>query len=151
MEKINQRVMPQTYFIGILALSIIFYFIFPINKIIFPPYIYTGWLLILFGIILNLWTDRIFKKNKTTVKPYEIPTSFEISGPFSISRHPMYLGMALVLFGIAILHGTLITFIFPIIFIILMEIIFIPEEEKNLGKKFRKKYLNYKKKVRRWI
>lgn len=143
--------MPTTYFIMFLIFSVTFSFIFPVKKIIFPPYTSFGWLLILLGIILNIWVDLLFKKKRTTVKPHEIPSSFETSGPFFISRHPMYLGMTLILFGVAILHGTLITFISPIIFIILMEKIFIPTEEKNLEKKFGKNYLNYKKKVRRWI
>lgn len=143
--------MPPVYFIIFLVLSIILHFVFPIEKFIYVPYTYTGFLLIVFGGILNLWSDSLFKKSKTTVKPHEKPTSLEVSGPFRISRHPMYLGMAAILLGLAVLHGTLITFIFPIIFIILMETIFIPMEEKNLEKSFGKKYLNYKKKVRRWI
>jgi len=147
----NQKIMPTTYFIIFLILSIILHFVFPVKKIIFPPYTYLGGLLIIFGVILNIWTDLLFKKKKTTVKPYEVPTSIETSGPFCISQHPMYLGMTSVLFGVAILHGTLITFVFPIIFIILMEIIFIPTEEKNLEKKFGKRYIDYKKRVRRWI
>ena len=105
----------------------------------------------MFGIILNIWSDLLFKKKKTTVKPHKTPSLLVISGPFRISRHPMYLGMVAILLGTAILHGTLITFLFPIIFIILMEIVFISTEEKNLEKAFGEKYLNYKKKVRRWI
>ncbi len=97
------------------------------------------------------WADFLLKKKKTTVKPYEKPTQLIISGPFSISRNPQYLGFAAILLGIAINHGTLITFIFPIAFVILMELMFIPFEEKNLKRIFGKKYFNYKKKVRRWI
>ena len=41
--------------------------------------------------------------------------------------------------------------LFPVLFMILMELIFIPLEEKNLEKEFKKKYMDYKKKVRRWI
>jgi len=93
----------------------------------------------------------LFKKNKTTVKPYRNPTELITSGPFRISRHPMYLGMMLILLGIAIVHGTLITFAFPIIFIILMELFFIPYEEKNLERISGRKYLSYKKRVRRWL
>ena len=107
--------------------------------------------MIIFGIILNIWADALFKKRKTTVKPHEKPTSFEISGPFRISRHPMYLGMAAILLGTSIILGSLISFLFPIIFIILMEIMFIRIEEKNLEKVFGKKYLDYKRKVRRWV
>ncbi len=149
--KRRYKIMPTNYFIILLLLSIGFHFVLPIEKIIESPYIYFGVPFILFGIIMNIWTDRLFKKNKINVKPNKIPTSLIISGPFRISRHPMYLGMAFFLFGIAILLGSIITFIFPIIFIILMELTFIPLEEKNLELTFGKKYLDYKKKVRRWI
>jgi protein-S-isoprenylcysteine O-methyltransferase Ste14 len=110
-----------------------------------------GFLFILLGIILNIWVDIMFKKNKTTVKPYKNPTEFITSGPFRISRHPMYLGMMLILLGATIVSGTLIIFVFPIAFIILMEIFFIPFEEKNLERIFGRKYLSYKSRVRRWL
>ena len=63
----------------------------------------------------------------------------------------MYLGMDLILWGTSILLSSLVTLIFPIIFIILIKRVFIEFEEKNLEKKFGKRYLDYKKKVRRWI
>ncbi len=146
-----KRTLPPTYFILLLILSILFHFIFPIKKIIFPPYTYFGWVLIIFGAILNLWTDSLFKKEKTTVKPFEKPTELIIKGPFKISRHPMYLGMVSVLLGVAILHGTLITLIFPVIFIVLSEKLFIPYEESNLKEVFGENYINYKNRVRRWL
>jgi len=63
----------------------------------------------------------------------------------------MYLGMLIILIGIAILMGSLITFIFPIIFFVIINWFFIPMEEKNMEIKFGKKYSEYKNKVRRWI
>lgn len=149
--KIKCKVMPPTYFMSLLLLSIVLHFVFPIGKIIQNPYNYLGILFIIFGIAINLWADEVFKKSKTTVKPDETPTSLEISGPFRISRHPMYLGMTAILFGEAIVLGSLVTFLFPLIFMILMEAVFIPLEEKNLEKEFKKRYRDYKKKVRRWI
>lgn len=143
--------MPPTYFLIFLVLSILLHFIFPIKKIIFYPYTKIGWLFIIFGVVLNIWADKIFKKEKTTIKPGEKSKKLVIQGPFKISRHPIYLGMASVLLGTALIHGSLVGFIFPIIFIILMEILFIPFEEKSMEKTFSKKYLNYKKNVRRWI
>jgi len=147
----KHRFMPPTYFIIFLALSIVLHFIFPIKKVIFPPYTYVGFVFIAFGAILNIWSDSLFKKKKTNVKPFEKPKELLISGPFRISRHPMYLGMMAILLGVAIIHGTIITFVFPVVFVILMEILFIPFEEQNCEKIFREKYLEYKKRVRRWI
>jgi len=115
------------------------------------PYHYISIVFIGIGVVLNLWTDSLFKKHKTTVKPYENPTHLEIPGPFCISRHPMYLGMVSILLGIAIALGSLITLVVPILFVIVMEAMFIPFEERNLEQAFGKEYLDYKKKVRRWI
>ncbi len=139
---------PPKYFMTLLVLSILSYFIQ--IKIIPKPYNYFGIVLILFGVIINLWTDRLFKKEKINVKYHKIPHKLITSGPFKISRNPMYLGMLAILLGIAILLQNLITFLFPIIFIIIIEK-HISIEEKNLEKKFGKKYIKYKHKVRRWI
>jgi protein-S-isoprenylcysteine O-methyltransferase Ste14 len=145
------KIMPTTYFIILMALSIGMHFLYPIKKILYPPFTYFGFLLIVAGIILNLWTDRLFNKVNTTVKPFKDPKVFLTSGPFRISRHPMYLGMTSILLGVSIIHGTISTFLFPILFVILMEFLFIPFEEKNLDRIFGLEYSDYKKKVRRWI
>ena len=147
----KNKILPPTYFLIFLGLIIGSHFIFPITKIIPSPYNWLGIVLIVFGGVINLWTDNIFKKEKTTVKPYEKPSVLIVSGPFRFGRHPMYLGMAAILFGVAVLLESLMSFIFPIIFVILMQILFIPTEEKNLEIAFGQRYLDYKKKVRRWI
>jgi protein-S-isoprenylcysteine O-methyltransferase Ste14 len=147
----GHKIMPTTYFIALMVLSIGMHFLYPIKKILYPPFTYLGFALIVVGIILNLWTDWLFKKTDTTVKPFKDPKVLLISGPFRISRHPMYLGMASILLGVAMIHGTIITFLFPILFVSIMEFLFIPFEEKNLDRIFGVKYVDYKKKVRRWI
>jgi len=147
----NKKIMPPTYFIVLLFSSIGLHFLFPVMRLISLPYNYLGILIIIFGIILNLWTDSLFKKRQTTVKPHEMPNFFISSGPFRISRHPMYLGMILILLGVAVFLGSLISFVFPIIFVMIIEKLFIPMEEKNLEKEFGDKYIAYKKRVRKWI
>ncbi|KPJ54791.1 hypothetical protein AMJ47_03540 [Parcubacteria bacterium DG_72] len=149
--KKTKKILPPTYFIILLLLSIGLHFVFPIKKIIFPPYTYLGFILIIFGGVINIWTDLLLKKRKTTVKPYEDPTYLITSGPFRISRNPQYLGFTAILLGIAVNHGTIITFLPTIIFVVLMELIFIPSEEKNLERIFGKEYIEYKNRVRRWL
>jgi len=149
--ELGKKIMPTNYFIAFLALSIALHFLFPIKKVVYPPYTYAGFIMILFGAVMNLWTDRLFKENNTTVKPYLEPTSLITSGPFSLSRHPMYLGMASVLLGVAVNHGTIITFVFPLLYVILMETLFIPFEEETLIRIYGVDYRDYQSKVRRWI
>ncbi|RLJ00954.1 MAG: hypothetical protein DRP06_00560 [Candidatus Aenigmatarchaeota archaeon] len=142
---------PPIYFTVLLFKSIFINHLIPIKILIYSPYTYLGLLLILTGIILNLWVSYLFKIRNTTIKPKEIPTTLITSGPFRISRHPVYLGLTMILLGISIFQGNLITLMFPIFFIIAMNAMFIPLEEKNLKKAFGKKYSTYKKKVRMWI
>jgi protein-S-isoprenylcysteine O-methyltransferase Ste14 len=108
-------------------------------------------LLIGLGIGLNLWADKLFKKENTTVKPFLDPSALLSEGPFRFSRHPMYLGMVIALAGIAMVLGSLTAFLAPLAFFITMEIIFIPIEEKAMENIFGQKYLDYKKRVRQWL
>jgi len=146
------RFVPPDYLFVFVVLQLLLHYLFPVFIVVFYPYVYLGVILIFLGLYLNIiWVTRIFRKNKTTVRPEEIPTALVTSGFFRYSRNPTYFGMALSLFGVSILIGSLITFIIPFLFILLTGLFTIPLEEKNLEKKFGRKYLNYKKKVRRWI
>ena len=145
------KLMPPMIFYAFILLAIILNIFLPIKKIIVQPYNYLGIVLILVGLLIDVWAWMLFRKRKTTLNPYKKPLKLVNNGLFKISRNPMYLGMDLVLWGISIFLGSLITFIFPILFIILIERLFIESEEKSLEKRFGKRYLDYKKKVRRWI
>ena len=138
-------------FYGFILLAIISNLFLPIKKIIVYPYNYLGIVLILVGLLIDMWAWMLFRRRKTTLNPFKRPLKLVNSGLFKISRNPMYLGMDLILWGTSILLGSLITFIFPILFTILIKKLFIEFEEKNLEKKFGKRYFNYKKRVRRWI
>jgi len=142
---------PPDLILVFVILQIIAHFLFPIKQIIFYPLTLVGILLIVAGQIPNFWLYLYFRKRKTTTKIYETPNKLVTSGLFRFSRNPNYLGMAITLFGVSILTGSLVTFIFPFLFIILTEIFVIPTEERTLEKKFGKRYLEYKKQVRRWL
>jgi protein-S-isoprenylcysteine O-methyltransferase Ste14 len=141
----------QDYFIILLVLSVLLNFIFPVLVFLSPPSTYSGFLIIGFGLVLILWCRSLFLKNATTLQLYEKPTSLVTYGPFRFSRNPIYLGMASILLGVAVLSGTLVTLAFPIIFVVLITFVIIPGEERKLEKIFGEPYREYKKSVRRWI
>jgi len=147
----QKRVIPPLYFFILLLLVIQLHSIFPIVQIFYFPYNLIGILLIIFGGLINLWAALLFFKKDTTILPDNQPSCFIASGPFCFTRNPIYLGMAAALLGAAIFLGSLITFISPLIFVLLIQTLVIPIEEKNLEAKFGKQYLDYKKRVRRWI
>ena len=93
----------------------------------------------------------LFLRNRTTLSPYESPVVLITTGPFSISRNPVYLAMAAMLFGSAVVMGTILPFVFVVLFIAIIEVLFIPDEERMLEEIFGEEYREYKRDVRRGV
>ena len=146
-----KKILPPTHFYIYLVISILLHYAIPIIQVFNYPYYLIGFLFFIIGTGLNIWADILLKKQKTTVKPNEKPTALIETGAFKISRNPMYLGLAVILFGAGFILGSVTSFVGVILFVAAMEIAFIPQEEKMLLEQFGEKYQVYKKKVRRWI
>ncbi len=146
-----KKILPPSYFFICLIISAALHFLILTKQIINYPFNMIGFLFFIAGGGLNIWADQLMKKEKTTVKPFEKPAVLIQSGPFNFSRNPMYLGMALLLFGFDIILGSLMSFIGLILFVFIIESFFIPDEEKILLSQFGEEYEAYKKKVRKWI
>ena len=146
-----KKVIPPLYFFVLLLLSIALGVYLPVLKIFFSPYTYAGIAPITIGVVLNLWADSLFKKNKTTVKPHLKPSALMTSGVFRVTRNPMYLGMTLILFGVSICVGSVSAFVSPVFFYLISERYFIPPGEAVMENVFGESYLAYKRRVRRWL
>jgi len=141
----------QGYFLLLLALSIVSHFVFPVRVLLQPPFTFIGILIIGAGVLLALWSRALFLRNRTPLSPYESPAVLITTGPFRFSRNPVYLAMAAILFGSAVVMGTLVSFVFPVLFIVIIELLFIPDEERRLEEIFGEEYREYMRKVRRWV
>jgi protein-S-isoprenylcysteine O-methyltransferase Ste14 len=141
----------QDYFLFLLVLLVLLHFLFPAPAFLLPPVTYSGFLLIGSGFVLVFRSRSVLLGNSTTLQPSEEPTTLVTSGPFRISRNPVYLGMAAILLGVAVFLGTPVAFVFPPLFVILTGFLIIPGEEQKLENIFGERYRAYKKRVRRWI
>ncbi|MFP4026722.1 MAG: methyltransferase family protein [Candidatus Brocadiia bacterium] len=151
MTKLLKKIEPLTLLFLSLIAMVGLHFFLPIYRVIPVPFNYIGLPLILAGIILNIWADRLFKKANTTVKPSENPTSLIVEGPFRFSRHPMYLGMAAVLTGVAMLLGTVLPWAVLTAFVEIVDRVYIRQEEKIMKEQFGDSYETYSEDVGRWI
>ncbi|MDD5067634.1 MAG: isoprenylcysteine carboxylmethyltransferase family protein [bacterium] len=77
-------------------------------------------------------------------------TAFRSDGLYRFSRNPMYIGFGLLTVSSVIYHGNLFIAI-PGMYSIIIYHYIILGEEKFLKQRFGKKYMAYKKKVRRYI
>lgn len=120
-------------------------------KILNYPHNLWGIASLIIGFWIMISAHKLFTINKTTVPPEGKIKKLVIGGPYKISRNPMYLGFVLIMIGISVLIGSLISLIAPMLFVIIMNYTWIPFEEKRMEKEFGKEYRKYKQKVRRWI
>ncbi len=145
------KIMPTTYFLIALLVIPILNFLLPIIRIVPSPWNLPGILFILVGIVIELAADRLFQQAGTSVKPGAESQALVTNGVFRISRNPMYLGFALILFGAAALFGTLTPFLVVPVFMVLIRLRFIQVEEMMLEHTFGTAYLDFKNQIRRWI
>ena len=83
--------------------------------------------------------------------PFEPSTVLVTEGAFRFTRNPMYLGLVLLLAGIAIALGS-VGALLPIpVFVWIIQAWFILGEERFLEEIFGEAYLAYKSRVRRWL
>ena len=141
----------QGYFLILLVLSVVSWFVFPAPVLLNAPVTWCGLLFIGSGIILAIRCRTLFLQNRTTLSPYVSPTVLMTTGPFRFSRNPVYLSMAFLLLGSAVLMGTLVPFVFVVLFVVIIEVLFIPDEELVLEERFGEEYREYKREVRRWM
>jgi len=147
----NKKILPPTYFFITLLAAYLLYLLIPVQKIITYPWNVFGIIPGIAGAILNMIADKDLKNAGTTVKPFEKTSTLITKGVYRISRNPMYLGMILILISATMITGSLSPFFVIPPFMILIQNVFIKEEEKMLAEEFGVDWENYKKKVRRWI
>ncbi len=145
------KIIPPVYFlVSVVIMAVLNYFA-PIRNILHPPVTYSGALFIVIGLIITIWSAVLFIKAGTEIKPFEESTHLVTQGMYQLTRNPMYLGMVMILLGIALLFGTLTPFIMIPIFVWLIQTIFIKNEEIVMEKTFGDEYRAYKERVRRWL
>jgi len=100
---------------------------------------------------LGLWSVVLVRKSGQSENPWKPTTQIIRSGPFRITRNPMYLQMVLVCLGFAVaLMNLWIVILTPVCAWLLQRLAILPEEI-YLERKFGEAYLDYKRRVRRWL
>lgn len=145
---------PPVIYVVAIALSVVLGMFYPlpwIGDIFGDILVGAGWVA-LFG-VAALWVTaiRTMVRAKTTLNPNAEPDHLVTSGPFGITRNPMYLANTLLLIGVSFITGVGWFLLFAFLAAFATQKLAIEKEEKMLAAKFGKKYRDYAKRVRRWI
>ena len=104
---------------------------------------------LVFGIsgMVSVW------RAKTTMSPIKpaATSSLVTTGPFRLTRNPMYLSLVLYLLAWAVYLSNLLPFLFLPVFVLYITRFQIKPEERVLSSLFGPEYAAYKGRVRRWL
>jgi protein-S-isoprenylcysteine O-methyltransferase Ste14 len=103
------------------------------------------------AVALFFYSAGKFRAAGTPVPGNQPTTVIVRAGPYRFSRNPIYLAFSLLQLGMAAGANSLWLIATLMVAIALMATVVIPREERYLEAKFGAEYLEYKRRVRRWI
>jgi protein-S-isoprenylcysteine O-methyltransferase Ste14 len=94
---------------------------------------------------------QAFARAGTPLDPYKPSEAIVTEGPYRLTRNPAYLGMTLTYAGISLLSDSPWALVPLPAAVAVVDRGVIVREERYLERKFGAPYLDYKRRVRRWI
>jgi protein-S-isoprenylcysteine O-methyltransferase Ste14 len=93
----------------------------------------------------------LFRRSRTRPEPWQPASTLVIGGIYRRTRNPMYLGMALFSFGLALVFTSLAGCVSVALAAVVIDRFVIEREEAYLTRRFGEEYRVYRGRVRRWI
>ena len=144
------KAIPPFYLLTAILLMIGLHFLLPGGRIVPFPYNLIGLAPMAVGLVVNVASSNAFDRAGTTIKPEDRPSHLVTDGCFRFSRHPMYVGMVVLLAGLGLLLGSATPFLVLLPFVWIMRR-FMAMEERSMEEVFGEEYQGYAERVRRWL
>jgi protein-S-isoprenylcysteine O-methyltransferase Ste14 len=104
------------------------------------------------GVALLLWCVREFAvAGKGTLAPWDPPQHLVVSGPYRISRNPMYVAVTLILIGWAGAFQTRAHWYYALVVVAAFHARVVLAEEPWAARTFGVEWQRYKERVPRWL
>lgn len=153
MHRLDLRIPPLVLVAAFAAAILLAQAYVPVLHVPMPGHEYAAVALVSLGFAVGAVSVLQFRHARTTVNPLSPHKASAVvsSGLYRWSRNPMYLGMALVLLGLAAWSSELIGYSLVPCFCWYLTRFQILPEEKALLTAFGPEFAGYMAKVRRWI
>ncbi|MFO7477172.1 MAG: isoprenylcysteine carboxylmethyltransferase family protein [Methyloceanibacter sp.] len=153
-EAADVAIKPPFLFLGALVLGCLLSWVFPLGPGLGRPNtlaLMTGLGFVLIGLGLAVASVRSFRAAGTSVVPGEPSTALVVTGPYAVTRNPIYVGFVLAYFGLAILLTSFWVLLLLIPVLIVLRRGVVEREEAYLERQFGDAYRRYQARVPRWL
>ncbi len=147
-------VKPPLLFLGALALGSLLSAVIPIGPGLGSANglaVTVGLIFILIGSALAGLSIRNFRLAGTSTMPGEPATALVVTGPYHVTRNPIYVGFVLAYFGFAVMLTSMWVLLLLIPVLIILQRGVVLREEDYLERQFGEAYTKYKARVPRWL
>ena len=104
------------------------------------------------GMLLLLWCVREFYvAGRGTLAPWDPPQHLVTTGPYRISRNPVYIGVVTMLVGWCVLWGSRTLLIYAALFLCGFHLRVLLFEEPWAARQFAAQWHTYRARVPRWV
>lgn len=142
---------PPALYLSAFGVGLFMHYLVPIGRLPSLPSRLLGIFLIVASGALAIPAKRAMRRAGTNINPNLPATAMVTDGPFRATRNPLYLALAALYAGLALLIGA----VWPLVWLVpLMTLVHwgvVRPEERYLEAKFGDTYRAYKARVRRWI
>jgi protein-S-isoprenylcysteine O-methyltransferase Ste14 len=137
--------------LGGLALGFLANWLYPVPWVPHALRAPLGALLVAAALILFVLSIREFRAAETPIPTRKPTRAIVATGPYRFSRNPIYLSFSILILAIAVWTGSAWYLVGLVLTVLVITMGVIIREERYLGRKFGDTYLDYKRRVRRWI
>lgn len=152
-DNANVRFPPPLIYLGVLVVGI-----FGGRAMALPGFGMTanarsmiGLAVMLIGALVAFSGAGLFLRQRTAVIPHKPASRLVTTGIYRWTRNPMYLGIALLYCGFAILFDSVFALLLLPVVLLIIQAQVIAKEEAYLDRRFGDEYRAYKARVRRWL
>ena len=150
-QECRVSVPPWIWFLFALLAGIGLQRIIPLGFALPPAYSMVGWVVVGLGMALLAWSELQFARYKTSHDNRATVSALITTGPFRFSRNPVYVGLFVLLTGLAMTLNTLWILLLAPLTLLIMQFHVVPREEVCLEQMFPDAYPSYRQSVRRWL
>jgi protein-S-isoprenylcysteine O-methyltransferase Ste14 len=112
---------------------------------------WVGWALVIASVVLAVSAVRTFRRHHAAINPLGQVTTVVASGPFRFTRNPMYVGVFFLVLSRAVYFWSVRIVVYLLLVAICVNLFILFYEEPHLRKVFGEQYLDYCRRVPRWI
>jgi protein-S-isoprenylcysteine O-methyltransferase Ste14 len=144
-------VLPPVLYGGAFLVVVLLQWAWPLMIVRHAIALCLGFILLLASLSLAIWGRKTMHGAGTNIGPLKPAISLVTSGPYRLTRNPLYVAMTLLYLGLTLLLDSLWGVFLLIPVLVILHFGVVRREERYLELKFGEPYRSYRSRVRRYL